>query len=134
MQKFLILLWLHPRLLSILNCWNRYPRFYTRLPRGVQNLTRKYIGKTFKIFFFKTTMLCLWDYNARIIIEWKFLIVKPWPLTNTRAPEGGSKFNTKVYLENFLIDYIASICEITTQIFSNSVDSELLKPTIGPIL
>lgn len=45
-----------------------------------------------------------------------------------------SKFNTEVYWEIFLKNYIASICEITTQIFSNSLDSILLKPTLGPIL
>lgn len=46
--------------------------------------------------------------------------------------------NTEVYWENVkkLLpkNYIATICEITKQTFSNSVDSKLLNPTPGPIL
>lgn len=132
MQKYWILLWIHPLLLSILNCWNRYPRFYTGVPRGVQNLTKKYIGKHLKIFFFKTTMLQFVRLQCKDHHRVKILNCKS---RDPRPTLGlGSKFNTEVYWENFFKNYIAYICEITMQIFSNSVDSKLLKPTLGPIL
>lgn len=131
MQKFWILLRIHPWLLSICNCLNRYPRFYTGVPRGVQNLARKYIGKTFWIFF-KTTMLQFVRLQCK---DHHRVKIRNYESHDPRPTLGlGSKFNTEVYWEFFFKNYIASICEITAQIFSKSVDSKLLKPTLGSIL